>query len=191
MKELGDLTLEKKGNLALLKDVAEVFRASNQRLAERNEVLREINTSLLKRLRQNEIRCFGFEHPRGFHAAPVEMLPMHWTALPNWKTGEFLDSGIHLVELRFLLAETAEIPGLPRKSVKRGRPGYRPDIIMAINALVRDNDFSGEIGTFQIRLVQDWIKRNLPDSTAGKGKLVEDTIRKILKSEFQKKEGSG
>jgi len=47
---------------------------------------------------------------------PVELRPEHWTAYPNWQTGEFKANGLHLIELRVLKAEkVADVIGSAEK----------------------------------------------------------------------------
>ena len=129
----------------------------------RREIQSEIDQLFADAILAGELRCFAFEPPRTLSSNPVEMQIEHWTAYPNWETGEFKANGLHLIELRVLKAEkVADVIG-SAETTKVGRPSIEPHVTAAfaeLNLLGKIDVSKSAISHFQ--LIREWINRHDP-----------------------------
>jgi hypothetical protein len=127
----------------------------------RHTVLDRIDSHFSDMVVSGKLRCFAFEFPRTFTAQPVEMLPSHWTAHPDWGKGEFRAAGLHLIELRVLSAESSPAPAVPSASPRLGRPPVTPQILAAFRSLQADGSLFTRMK--QNRVI-DLVRQRLADA---------------------------
>lgn len=171
--------------LSAMRDASAQFTEASQK---RREILHEINMNFLNMLRRQELRCFAFEHPRSFHAEPVELTAAHWVVWPDWEKGEFRHAGLHLIEIRVIEAEQRRLAVTPEIPAPSGRPSFKAEVLEAFTALQAEGRFKAKPLTHGIAQIRAWIKANRPESRAAQGLLGDDTIRNAIKPLLAKSE---
>ena len=165
--------------LSAMRDATAQFSSAAQK---RREILHEIDMNFLSMLRRQELRCFAFEHPRSFHAEPVELTAAHWVVWPDWEKGEFRHAGLHLIEMRVIEAEQCRLAAAPEIPAPSGRPSFKAEILEAFEVLQAEGRFKAKPFTHGIAQIRAWIKENRPHSIAAKSILSDETIRLTIKS---------
>jgi len=163
MDELQKVGVANLNNGSLIQAMNEATQTAVAATDKHNDIQKQIDQDFFNALVTGQFRSFAFELPRSLTSIPVELRPEHWTAYPNWQTGEFKANGLHLIELRVLKAEkVADVIG-SAETTKVGRPSIEPHVTAAfaeLNRLGKIDVSKSAVSHFP--LIREWINRHDP-----------------------------
>lgn len=145
-----------------------------------------LNDFFMDEFRSGRLRCFAFEKPRSISALPVEMAPEHWTALPNWETGEFKANGLHLVELRVFQTTATQPTIYKAEQLVPGRPSISKHVTSAFNFLRAEGEIDlKRSAKSHYPMVRTWIAANASGANVEAKELSDEGIRRHFSPLFK------